>query len=260
MQNDTTWYDGDYLDFLGEDKKVYNTTTIEPVMPFQLTENIKYIFRPVIPIHSWETPQLRQGATQYPGGELPVSVDFERKTEMGDIVLWNALGSNDMVKPPNIMGFGITAMLDTATNKAFGTGKNSVGPMAVLLHVGAPKEYMYGAVVQHWWSISGVQDRDDVNMTNIQYIAFYRYNDSTNFGFGSPNITANWEADNGDVWTIPVGFGFNTMTKIGPMPVRIGIEAYKYIEKPDNFGAEYGLRFYFSPVVPSPDFSKHALF
>lgn len=51
VQNDTTWYDGDALDFLGEDKKVFNTTTLMPVMPFQLTENVKWIFRPVVPIH-----------------------------------------------------------------------------------------------------------------------------------------------------------------------------------------------------------------
>ena len=52
-QNDTTWYDGDALDFLGEDKKVFNTTTLMPVMPFQLTENWKYIFRPVVYGHHW---------------------------------------------------------------------------------------------------------------------------------------------------------------------------------------------------------------
>ncbi len=259
-QNDTTWYDGDALDFLGEDKKVFNTTTIMPVMPFQLTEDIKYIFRPVIPIHSWDAPSVSRGNTQYPGGDLPASVDFDRQTELGDIVLWNALGTNSMVKPPNVFALGVTVMLDTASDDVFGTGKNSAGPMALAFHIGPPKGFIVGAVVQHWWSFSGDDDRQDVNMTNLQYVAFYRLNAETNIGLGSPNITANWEADSGNVWTIPVGLGWNTTTNIGPLPVKIGVEAYKYIEQPDNFGADYGLRLIFSPVVPSPAFSKRAIF
>ena len=58
MQNDVTWYDGDALDFLGEDDKIFNTTTIMPVLSFQLTKNWKYILRPVISIHNWDVPSV----------------------------------------------------------------------------------------------------------------------------------------------------------------------------------------------------------
>jgi len=259
-QNDTTWYDGDALDFLGEDKKVFNTTTLMPVMPFQLTENWKYIFRPVVPIHHWDAPNVSEGNTQYPGGDLPVSVNFDKQTELGDIVLWNALATDEMARPPNIFGFGVTAMLDTATDDVFGTGKWSAGPMGLAFHVGPPGGWILGTVVQHWWDFAGDDEREDVNMTNIQYVAFYRLTAETNIGFGSPNITANWEADSDDVWTVPVGLGWNTTTKLGPLPVKIGVEAYKYVEKPDNFGADYGLRLIFSPVVPKPAFSKRPIF
>jgi len=259
-QNDTTWYDGDALDFLGEDKKVFNTTTIMPVMAMQLTEDWKYIFRPVVPIHYWDAPSISQGSAQYPGGDLPVTVDFERETELGDIVLWNAFATNDMAKPPNIYGVGVTLMLDTATEDVFGTGKNSAGPMALAFHIGEPGEWIVGTVVQHWWDFSGDDQRQDVNMTNIQYVAFYRLTAETNIGFGSPNIVINHEADSGQQVTLPVGLGWNTTTKIGPLPVKIGVELYKYIESPDNFGADYGMRLIFSPVVPSPAFSKIPIF
>ena len=259
-QNDTTWYDGDALDFLGEDKKVFNTTTLMPVMPMQLTENWKYIFRPVIPIHHWDAPSVSQGNAQYPGGDLPFSVNFDRQTELGDIVLWNAFATNEMARPPNIFGVGATVMLDTATEDVFGTGKNSVGPMALAFHIGDVGEWILGTVVQHWWDVSGDDQRQDVNLTNIQYVAYYRLSAETNIGFGSPNITINHEAASGQKVTLPVGLGWNTTTKIGPLPVKIGIEAYKYIEKPDNFGADYGLRLIFSPVVPSPGFSKIPIF
>ncbi|WP_297696734.1 hypothetical protein, partial [uncultured Eudoraea sp.] len=260
VQNDTTWYDGDALDFLGEDKKIFNTTTIMPVMAMQLTEDVKYIFRPVIPIHYWDAPSVSRGNAQYPGGDLPFTVDFERETELGDIVLWNAFATNEMAKPPNIYGVGVTLMLDTATEDVFGTGKNSAGPMALAFHIGEPGGWILGTVVQHWWDFSGDDDRQDVNMTNIQYVAFYRLTAETNIGFGGPNITINHEADSGQKVTFPVGLGWNTTTKIGPLPVKIGVELYKYIESPDNFGADYGMRLIFSPVVPSPAFSKIPIF
>jgi len=226
----------------------------------QLTEDWKYIFRPVVPIHNWDAPSASRGNTAYPGGDLPVTVDFERETELGDIVLWNAFATNDMAKPPNIYGVGVTLMLDTATEDVFGTGKNSAGPMALAFHIGEPGEWIVGTVVQHWWDFSGDDRRQDVNMTNIQYVAFYRLTAETNIGFGSPNIVINHEADSGQQVTLPVGLGWNTTTKIGPLPVKIGVELYKYIESPDNFGADYGMRLIFSPVVPSPAFSKIPIF
>lgn len=227
-----------------------------PVMAFQLTEDIKYIMRPVIPIHNWELPS---DISRDPTIELPdvgFIVDTETETELGDIILWNAFASNDMAKPPNIWGVGVTVMLDTAA-EGFGTNANSVGPMALALHVGEPGEFIYGGVLQHWWDVEG---DGEVNMTNIQYIGYYRVDAETNVGIGSPNISVNWDAESGQKWTVPVGVAWNTTVKIGPAPVKIGVELYKYIESPDNFGAEWGLRFIFSPVVPSPGFSKEAWF
>lgn len=259
-QNDTTWYDGDALDFLGEDDKVFNTTTIQPVMPFQLTENWKYIFRPVFTINNWDVPSVSKGTpTFYPGGELPVSVDFERKWALGDTVLWNAFATNEMATPPNIFGFGATVMVPTATDDAFGTGKWSVGPMALAVHVGPPGGWIAGIVAQQWWDVAGDSDRDRVSLTNIQYLLYYRLTEATNIGFG-PNITADWTADSDQRWTIPVGLGFNTTTKIGKLPVKIGLEFYHYVKKPDNFGPQWNIRLIFSPVVPKPAFSKRPLF
>lgn len=115
-------------------------------------------------------------------------------------------------------------------------------------------------LVQHWWDFAGGEKGDDVSLTNIQYIGYYRYNEVTNIGFGGPNITLDWTADSGNKWTVPIGVAVNTTTKIGPLPVKIGVEVYRYVVQPDNFGAQWGLRLVFSPVVPSPAFSKNAFF
>ncbi|MBW1719730.1 MAG: hypothetical protein JRJ43_09235 [Deltaproteobacteria bacterium] len=260
MQNDVTWYDGDALDFLGEDDKIFNTTTIMPVLSFQLTKNWKYILRPVISIHSWDVPGISRGTpTFYPGGELPASVDFDRKEALGDIVLWNAFATNEMAKPPNIYGLGFTAMVPSATDDIFGTNKWSAGPLALAVHVGPVGGFIYGVVGQHWWDFAGSSNEDHVNMSNIQYLYYYRLTEDINIGAG-PNIVADWTADSDQRWTVPVGLGINTMVKIGPLPVKIGLEAYYYVESPEKFGPDRGVRFIFAPVVPKPGFSKIPIF
>jgi hypothetical protein len=91
-------------------------------------------------------------------------------------------------------------------------------------------------------------------------MGFYRLTDKTNIGVGTPNININWNADNNNRWTIPIGIGFNTMAKIGKLPVKWGLELHYYVEKPDNFGPEWNLRLIFSPIIPKPAFSKKPIF
>jgi len=234
-QNDTKWYGGDAPD----SGQTWNTTLLEPVMPMQLTEQWKMIVRPVIPIVS---------------NKLPGS-GSDRETGLGDIVLWTAFSKQ--YTPPNIFGFGPTVMMDTATDDILGTGKWSAGPMALAFHVG--DKWIYGVVAQHWWSFAGDDGRDDVNLTDIQYVLRYRLNAKTNIGFG-PNIQANWTADSDNTWTVPVGLGGDTLVKIGPLPVKVGFEAYYNVISPDNFGPEWQLRLLFVPVIGAPQWSQRPMF
>lgn len=255
MQNDTKWYSGDLLDALNEDDLVMNTTLVQPVMPMQITEDWKMIVRPVIPINSFETLAGLDVEPSYGSNRTTLDADFDRKTGLGDIILWTAF--SDAYKPPNIFGFGPTVMLDTATDEQLGTGKWSAGPMALAFHVG--QKWIYGAVAQHWWSFAGDDDRNDVNLTDIQYVLRYRLSPATNIGFG-PNIQANWEADSDNRWTVPVGLGGDTLVKLGPLPVKIGLEAYYNVIRPDDFGAEWQIRLLFVPVIGAPKWSQKPMF
>lgn len=262
-QNDTTWYDGDILDALGEDAKVQNTTLLMPVMPFQLTENWKLVTRVVLPINNFDTVDNVDIST----GSVPGirGVNFERETGIGDIVLWGAFTKWD--KPPFIWGFGPTIMLDTASEPQLGTGKNSIGPMALAFKI--TDKWIIGGVAQHWWSVGGKDtvtvntnvgpvtvERPDVSLTDIQYILRYRYSPETNIG-AAPNIRYNWETDQ---LYFPIGIGFDTLVKIGPLPTKIGAEIHYYVETNDDFGPKWLLRLYFSPVIPSPAWAKKPLF
>ena len=254
VQNDTMWYSGDVLDDLDEDDKVMNMTLIQPIMPFQLTEDWKVILRPIIPINSFDTVSGVDVIESEQEAPI-VDVDFDRETGLGDVILWTAF--SNQYKPPNVFGFGPTVMMDTASDDALGTGKWSAGPMALAFHIG--DEWIYGIVAQHWWSFAGDDDRDDVNLTDLQYVLRYRLTPTTNIGFG-PNIRINWEEDSNNRWSIPVGLGGDTLIKLGPLPVKVGLEAYYYVEKPDDFGPEWQVRLIFVPVIPSPKWSQIPLF
>ena len=44
------------------------------------------------------------------------------------------------------------------------------------------------------------------------------------------------------------------------MKLWIGLEAYYYVEKDDDFGPDWQIRFLFIPVLPSPDWARRPLF
>ena len=253
IQNDTSWWSGDITDKFDEDDKVMNTTLIQPIMPMQLTEDWKMIVRPIIPINSFDS--IAGFDVSEDEQEGPLGLKFERKTGLGDIVLWTAFSNN--YTPPDIFGFGPTIMMDTASDDSLGTGKWSAGPMGLAFHIG--EKWIYGAVAQHWWSFAGDSERDNVNLTDIQPVLRYRLTPETNIGM-APNIRGNWNNDSDDRWSIPLGLGVDTLVKLGPLPVKIGLEAYYYVEQPDAFGPDWQLRLLFVPVIPSPGWSKTPLF
>ena len=263
MQNDTITYTGDILDTLGEDDLVNNTLIIQPVLSIQLTEKWKTVLRPVIPINSFKTVGNVNLST---GGVFdPIGVDFTRESGIGDIVLWMALSKQ--YKPPDIFGFGITTMFNTASEDQLGTGKNSAGPMALAFKV--TEKWIYGVVAQHWWSYSGddtvtintnlgpvMVDRPDVSLTDVQPVLRYRVSAVTNIGL-APNWRYNHESSQ---LSLPIGIGADTLIKLGRLPVKIGAELYYYAVSDDAFGPEWQLRLLFVPVLPAPAWARNPLF
>jgi hypothetical protein len=263
MQNDTFSYDGDALDGLGESAKTQNVFLINPVLSLQLTQKWKMIFRPVIPINSFNTVDNVTVSAGNPS--TPIGVDFERETGLGDIVLWTAFSKQ--YEPPFVWGVGPTIMLDTASDEQLGTGKYSAGPMGMAFSI--TEKWILGVIGQHWWSFSDddgltvttpggpvTVDRADVNLSDLQYVVRYRLSNKTNIG-AAPNIRYNWETDQ---LNLPIGIGADSLFKFGPLPVKIGIEAYYYVENNEDVGPEWQLRVFFVPVIPSPEWARRPLF
>jgi hypothetical protein len=89
IQNDTSWWNGKILDGLNEGSKVMNTTVIQPVMSMQLTEKWKIIFRPIIPINSFDTIKGFNIPEDEPGVDPrgSITADFDRETGLGLLIL-----------------------------------------------------------------------------------------------------------------------------------------------------------------------------
>mgnify|MGYP003507128898 CR=1 FL=1 len=58
---------------------------------------------------------------------------------------------------------------------------------------------------------------------------------------GSPVVTANWEADSSQRWTVPLGGGIGKIFHLGKLPVNTQLGAYYNVVHPDN-GATWSLR------------------
>lgn len=145
-----------------------------------------------------------------------------------------------------IWGIGPAFLLPTATDDALGTGKWCAGPAAVVLTM--PGRWVVGGLVNNLWSFAGEGDRPDVNSMMIQPFINYNFNKGWYFSF-SPAITANWEADTDQRWTVPIGAGFGRVFKVGKQPLNMQMGAYYNVEKPDG-AADWNIRFQLQFMFP----------
>ena len=145
-----------------------------------------------------------------------------------------------------IWGAGVALGFPSATENELGTGKWTAGPGIVALMM--PGHWVIGALVNNVWSYAGSGDQD-VNQLLIQPIA--NYNLSKGWYLSSvPIITANWEADSGNRWTIPIGGGAGKVHKFGKLPVNAQLQAFYNLDKPENTGADWQLRFQVQLLFP----------
>ncbi|MDH3982216.1 MAG: hypothetical protein OES84_04865, partial [Kiritimatiellaceae bacterium] len=148
---------------------------------------------------------------------------------LGDTTYESFIGSS---KARTIfLGFGPAFQIPTATDNQIGTRKWSTGLSANGTLVKGPM--VAGLRANHLWSVAGDDNRPDVNMTTIEY---YLY---ANLGHGwwigtSPACTANWEADSGEQWILPLGGGIGKIIKPNRVPINLKLEAYTYSEAPAN--------------------------
>jgi hypothetical protein len=203
----------------GPEEKTQNILNIQPVIPVSLNEKWKMITRTIVPL-IWQ-PAL------YPGGD--------RTFGLGDTTFTAFFSPKDSGKM--LWGVGPVLLIPTATDDVLGSKKWGLGPSVVFLTM--PGNWVIGSLFSNVWSFAGSGDQD-VNLFTWQY--FINYNLPNGWYLSSaPIITANWEADSGDQWTVPFGGGLGKIFRIGKQPMNAQIQGFYNVEKP-TYGADWTLR------------------
>jgi hypothetical protein len=61
--------------------------------------------------------------------------------------------------------------------------------------------------------------------------------------------TANWEAESGEEWTVPINVIVSKVTHFGPFPMSVGGGAGYFAEQPAG-GPDWKLRIVFTLILP----------
>ena len=145
-----------------------------------------------------------------------------------------------------IWGAGPAIVLPTATEDRYSSEKWSAGAAVVALSM--PGNWVYGILAQNVWSVAGDSNAADVNKFLFQYFLNYNLQDGW-YLTSTPVITANWEAESGNQWTVPLGGGVGRMVKHGKLPIDYKLAVYKHIEKP-QFSADWNVQFTIKFLFP----------
>ena len=215
---------------MGVEGRTQNVILLQPVLPFSLSSKLTLITRHILPIInqpaiSGDGPAF--GPIPLPPGRPPE--EFDRTTGLGDYsgTFWlSPAGSGNLT-----WGLGATLLIPTATKPAFGADKWGAGPSGVVVWM--PGSWVTALIISNTWSFAGNEDRADVNQLYAQLVA------NLNLGGGwyvvsAPVITANWNVESGDRWTIPLGGGVGRIFKIGSLPNDLRAQAFGYLAKPEN--------------------------
>ena len=197
----------------GPEEGTRNVLNIQPVWPFEMTDNWNVITRTIMPIVS--QPGLVPGQS--------------RETGLGDITF------TAFFSPPAAAdltwGVGPVVLLPTATDDRLGSDSWGLGPSVVLLIT--PGKWVVGSLFSQVWDVAG--SGDDISLFTWQPFINYNIKDGL-YLTTAPIITANWEASSGDEWTIPLGGGIGKVFRIGKLPLNTSAQLYYNIDSPTFVG------------------------
>jgi hypothetical protein len=197
--------------------KPQHTLNVQPVYPTKLNADWLLIHRAIVPL-------LSQPA---------FTPEQERKYGVGDIVYEGFFSPTP--KPGGVTwGAGPIVQMKTATDDRLGSGQWAAGPAVVALV--QPGKWSLGALLTQMWSFAGDEERAGVSQLQLQPLASYRVSPTNTIGYLG-TITANWKADSGERWTVPLGVSYSILTRpAGMAPVNFILGGGHNVIRPDNAG------------------------
>lgn len=204
------------------------TLNIQPVVPISLNENWNLISRTILPVVDQQ--DIFPGAgDQFGIGDVVQSVFFSPKAPTAGGWIWGA---------------GPAFLLPTATDDLLGADQWGLGPTGVALKQVGP--WTYGGLANHIVSVSGDEDRPDVNATFLQ--PFVTYTTPLGWTYGANmEATRDWE---NETWTVPMNIFASKVTTLGGQLVQIGGGLRYYLDSPESGPEGLGIRINFVLLYP----------
>ena len=187
-----------------------------------------------------------------PEGFLPIDVFSGRTSGFGDLIYLGLASPKEGIShgpgQTSVWGLGLGLSFPTATDDILGSGKYSMGPSALYAYLG--QKWKLGGLIQSYFSYAGDEDRNKVTSLNMQLFYYYSVTPTISIGAG-PNIIADFEAADGDQWTVPLGIGVGYTRNIGKVPVRFMVEYHGSVLRPDTIGTSHDVRVMVIPAIPA---------
>jgi hypothetical protein len=213
---------------VGPYDRVQSVINIQPVVPIKLTDDLNLVCRTIIPLI--DQPEFTKDQSIFGLGDIMEEAFLSPSKE--NKVMW---------------GVGTALSFPTATDSMLGAGKWSAGPAAVL--VATPKPWVIGMITYNMWSFAGDDNRADVNQFDIQY--FVNYNLPKGWFLSNTSQTiANWGADPGNRWLVPLGGGVGKVFRVGRQPVSVVAAAFYNVVHPD-YGPDWQARVTVALLYPA---------
>ncbi|CAA0121276.1 Uncharacterised protein [Halioglobus japonicus] len=200
--------------------------SLQVVWPFKLTENWRVITYSIVPV--LQLPE-EDGGYEVGLGNALFNFYVTASNPTGDFV-W---------------GVGPAVLLPTRNNSDLGSDRLGLGPSGVLYY--AKEDWGAGLVLQNVWS-GGGDSRNEVNAFGAQYILNYNLPQGW-YLYSNSTITADWTADSGDEWTVPVGGGFGKVFTVAGESLSASLQGIANVIRPDD-SAKWAINFQFSILFP----------
>jgi hypothetical protein len=203
-------------------------TNIQPVIPFELSEDWNLISRTIMPVIYQED--------LYPGAGSQFG--------LGDINLSLFLSPRNPTSAGLVWGAGPVLLFPSATDSLLGAEKWGAGPSGVALVLKGP--WTVGALANHVWSFAGDSDRPDISNTFLQPFAAYTTPSAWTASLQSES-TYNWKTEK---WSVPVNVSLTKMVRLGKLPVSLQAGVGYWAESPENGPEGWRFRLQTTFVLP----------
>ncbi|KPK37256.1 MAG: hypothetical protein AMJ69_12080 [Gammaproteobacteria bacterium SG8_47] len=210
------------------------TTNVQPVVPFNLTNDWNLITRTIVPIVYQD--EIYPGAgSQFGLGDINATIFLSPKKPMAGGLIW---------------GVGPVFLLPTGTDDLLTAKKWGAGPAAVALVLRGP--WTVGILANHIWSFAGDDNRQDISNTFMQPFVAYTWPSAWTVSAQSES-TYNWKAEQ---WSVPVNVSVSKLVRIGQLPVSLLGSVGYWFESADTSPEGIRFRLQANIVLPKSLFTR----